>query len=169
MNEQDEIRGLLKKIRTLIREDAISDRKIDLISDPKTGTSGAEKVQFDGLNTVGFLSIGEVSNSVNKDRLVNAIGEFIKSANLILASINIQVTDGRVFITSDTIKNPGVGNVRSISVDTNNENPSVNMSGDVDLNSEVIEFLQNIKVAYTEPQIGRENLVKSTQNDEGMV
>jgi hypothetical protein len=124
-----------------------------------------EELSFDGINTIGYLSTGQdiTLNDAIKDELTSTIGEFIKATGLLLPYINIRVENGRMILTADVIKNPTLEFIKELVIDTDNEDPTVNLvGGTFTLNSDLLNLLNTISRSYIDPQIGRTALVKST-------
>lgn len=159
LSENDQVRNMVHKMRSLISENiSTAPENIDSTVD-KTG----EKVQFDGINTVGFLET-PINDNI-KNNLITAIGEFIKATGLLMNSINISVGDGRVILNTETLKNPGIENIRAITIDTESDYPKIDfISGSMNLDQDLIMLLQNIYKTYVDNQVGRERLVTATQN-----
>jgi hypothetical protein len=169
MNENDQIRNMLSKVRALTEgvignDSGVDVRQVSLDSGGNQDKSG-ERVNFDGINTIGFIKTqNQISDQV-KTALISAIGEFIKGTGLLLDTIAITIEDSRVFMTTETIKNPGVDSIRSITFDTEQDDPQMNViSGMVPLNSDIVNLLLTITKTYSDPQIGRDNLIAVTQN-----
>jgi hypothetical protein len=166
INENEQIRKSLLTIRKLIIESETE--MINIGDDEKMGsnvTKNNEKITFEGINTVGFISDG-VSESV-KEAITPIISEFIKASGLILDSIEITVDGSRIILNSDTIKNPSMSNVKSITFDTNQNEPQLNLvSGTLSLTSDLMSLIQSITITYADPQIGRDMLITSTQSTE---
>jgi hypothetical protein len=93
----------------------------------------------------------------------SSVGEFIKATGILTPYVNVRLENGRVIITSDVIKNPSLESVKELVVDTDNEDPTVNLvGGSLILNQDLLNLLNTISRTYNDPQIGRNNLVKST-------
>lgn len=129
----------------------------------KTG----EKVQFDSINTIGFLNSG--SNLPNKQQIIQSIGNFLKGTGLILTTVNINIEDGRVILKTDSIKNPGMEIVKSISFDTEQESPQLQIVGGVlNLTPDFTSLIQGISSTYNDPKIGREFMIQSFQSNSNL-
>jgi len=157
INENEQIRKMLSIVREITDE-----QPINIVDDNQS--ENGEKIKFDGLNTVGFYSFDGNSDLNTKKQITNTVGEFIKASGLILNVLNINASDGRIIITSDTIKNPGVSNIKQIKIDTEVESPEIEvLRGNIALTNELINLFQSIITTYNDNQIGREKLVVSTQ------
>lgn len=157
INEYDQIRKMLSIVREISE-----DQPIELT--PDQDSSAGDKVEFDDINTIGFYNSDDVSDDNIKRMVVSTVGEFIKSTGLILNVVNINVSDGRVILVSDTIKNPGVNNIKQIKIDTESESPEIEvLRGTISLTDEFTVLMQNIIKSYNDNQIGRQKLVISTQ------
>ena len=171
MNEYDQIRNMLGKVR-LIKESFVNSNQNDIDVKPigvnpsqgkQQQQSNGEKIQFDDIKTIGFMNINGASPNV-KNSVVSAVGEFIKNTGLILDTVNITVEDSRILITSNTIKNPNIDTIKSITFDTNEESPIAEViSGRIELSQDLISLFQSINLTYNDNQIGRNGLVTSTQ------
>ena len=100
----------------------------------------------------------------SKNEFTKAVGEMLAATGLLLPYVNIRLENGRVIITADVIKNPSLDVVKSISFDTDEEDPVINLvGGTLTLNQDLLNLLNTISRTYNDQQIGRNNLVKSTQ------
>jgi hypothetical protein len=89
---------------------------------------------------------------------------FLKATGLILDTITITVDDGQVILNSETIKNPGIDSVRSITLDTDSENPKIEVvSGQIALTNDIVNLLQTVNKTFGDNQVGRLKLIASTQ------
>ena len=128
ISEYDQIRKGLEKIRSLKEEITRDNEVIDLNqtnNDPEVTSDGkvGEKIAFDDINTVGFLNSQKSLSDEVKNEITNTVGVFIKSTGLLLDTITINVEDSRIILNSETIKNPGIDSIKSITFDTNNRSP----------------------------------------------
>jgi hypothetical protein len=175
INEYDQIRNMLGKIR-LIKEDvqpnnpAQIDMTKSIDTETETDSKEGEKITFDGINTVGFMVGQEKITDDVKTSVTTAVGEFLKATGLILDTITITVDDGQVILNSETIKNPGIDSVRSITFDTDSENAKIEVvSGQIQLTDDIMNLLQAVNKTFGDNQIGRNKLISSTQGGgEGM-
>jgi len=160
----DDIKSLLEKVRK-----ANLNESNDIIkTQPEETTDNAkegEKMEFEGINTVGYLSKSDdvqLSDEMRTE-FETSVGEFIKATGILTPYVNVRLENGRVIITSDVIKNPSLESVKELVVDTDNEDPTVNLvGGSLILNQDLLNLLNTISRTYNDPQIGRNNLVKST-------
>jgi hypothetical protein len=158
----DDIKTLLNIVRRATLNEA--DEMINTTPE-KINNKDGEELSFDGINTIGYLSAGQdiTLNDAIKDELTSTIGEFIKATGLLLPYINIRVENGRMILTADVIKNPTLEFIKELVIDTDNEDPTVNLvGGTFTLNSDLLNLLNTISRSYIDPQIGRTALVKST-------
>ena len=159
----DDIKSLLEKVRraNLNENDIIKTQPEETTNDSKEG----EKMEFEGINTVGYLSKSDdvqLSDEMRTE-FESSVGEFIKATGILTPYVNVRLENGRVIITSDVIKNPSLESVKELVVDTDNEDPTVNLvGGSLILNQDLLNLLNTISRTYNDPQIGRNNLVKST-------
>lgn len=173
LSEYDSMKHFLNKVRLnesvvsgIINEDATTNANIPTNPGQTTSKTG-EKIQFNNINTVGFLSnlTGGELNQENKDAIISSIEDFIKACGLILSIVEIRVFSGRIILFSNTIKNPGIDFVKSITVDTNMDNPKLDfLSANVDVNADYMTLIGNITKSYNDNQVGRQKLVQATQN-----
>jgi hypothetical protein len=170
LNEYDQIRNMLGKIR-LIKEDVQPNNpaQIDMTNASEPETEGnnskeGEKITFDGINTVGFMVGQENISDDVKSSVTTAVGEFLKATGLILDTVTITVDDGQVILNSETIKNPGIDSVKSITFDTDEENPKIEVvPGLITLTNDIVSLLQMASKTFGDNQIGRNKLISSTQ------
>jgi hypothetical protein len=160
----DDIKSLLEKVRRAnLNEsnDIIKTQPQEISADSKEG----EKMEFEGINTVGYLSKSDdvqLSDEMRTE-FESSVGEFIKATGILTPYVNVRLENGRVIITSDVIKNPSLESVKELVVDTDNEDPTVNLvGGSLILNQDLLNLLNTISRTYNDPQIGRNNLVKAT-------
>ena len=171
ISEYDQIRKGLEKIRSLKEEITRDSEVIELNqvnNDPEVTPDGkvGEKIAFDDINTVGFLNSQKSLSDEAKNEITNAVGIFIKSTGLLLDTITINVEDSRIILNSETIKNPGIDSVKSITFDTNNEDPQMEViTGTIGLDNDIISLLQTISSTYNDNQIGRNKLISITQGE----
>jgi hypothetical protein len=173
ISEYDQIRKGLEKIRSLKEEITRDNEVIDLNqtnNDPEVTSDGkvGEKIAFDDINTVGFLNSQKSLSDEVKNEITNTVGVFIKSTGLLLDTITINVEDSRIILNSETIKNPGIDSIKSITFDTNNEDPQMEViTGTIGLDNDIISLLQTISSTYNDNQIGRNKLISITQAEIG--
>ena len=173
ISEYDQIRKGLEKIRSLKEEITRDSEVIDLNqtnNDPEVTSDGnvGEKIAFDDINTVGFLNSQKSLSDEVKNEITNTVGVFIKSTGLLLDTITINVEDSRIILNSETIKNPGIDSIKSITFDTNNEDPQMEViTGTIGLDNDIISLLQTISSTYNDNQIGRNKLISITQAEIG--
>lgn len=171
ISEYDQIRKGLEKIRSLKEEITRDSEVIELNqvnNDPEVTPDGkvGEKIAFDDINTVGFLNSQKSLSDGAKNEITNTVGIFIKSTGLLLDTITINVEDSRIILNSETIKNPGIDSVKSITFDTNNEDPQMEViTGTIGLDNDIISLLQTISSTYNDNQIGRNKLISITQGE----
>lgn len=158
----DDIKTLLNIVRkATLRE---GDEMINTVPE-KVNRKEGEELTFDGLNTVGYLSVGQdiQLNDAIKDELTTTVGEFLKATGLLLPYVNIRVENGRLIITADVIKNPSLEFIKELVIDTDEEDPTVNLiGGTFTLNADLLNLLNTISRSYIDQQIGRTALVKAT-------
>ena len=171
VNEYDQIRNMLGKIR-LIKEDVEPTNPAQInVTNPNTAeeettNKSGEKVTFDGINTIGFLTTQDTISDDVKNSITTSVGEFLKGTGLIMDTVNITVDDGQVVLSTETIKNPGLDTIKSITFDTDEENPKVDVvAGLIELNNDVINVLQSVAKTYNDNQIGRNKLITATQGN----
>jgi hypothetical protein len=172
INEYDQIRKSLAAIRTLKEEVSRSNQMINLSpsddndTESNNETPSGEKIMFDDINTVGFLDSQSTLSDQVKNEITTAVGVFVKATGLLLDTVTINVEDSRIILSSETIKNPGIGSIKMITFDTNNEDPQMEIiSGTIDLNTDVISLLQTIVSTFKDNQIGRNKLISITQGE----
>lgn len=172
INEYDQIRKSLAAIRTLKEEVSRSNQMINLSpsddndTESNNETPSGEKIMFDDINTVGFLDSQSALSDQVKNEITTAVGIFVKATGLLLDTVTINVEDSRIILSSETIKNPGIGSIKMITFDTNNEDPQMEViSGTIDLNTDVISLLQTIVSTFKDNQIGRNKLISITQGE----
>lgn len=165
ITETDQIRNMLGKVR-LIQENAFSQPAAPVATQQQPQqTPAGEKIQFDGINTVGFMNAQNLRDDVKRS-VTTAVGEFLKASGLILDTVNLNVQDSKVMITSDTIKNPGISAINSITFDTSQESPSIQVvAGTMSLDNDLIVLLQSVAKSFTDNQIGRNALISATQGN----
>ena len=172
INEYDQIRKSLAAIRTLKEEVSRSNQIINLSpsddndTESNNETPSGEKITFDNINTVGFLDSQSALSDQVKNEITTAVGVFVKATGLLLDTITINVEDSRIILSSETIKNPGIGSIKLITFDTNNEDPQMEViSGTIGLDTDVVSLLQTIVSTFKDNQIGRNKLVSVTQGE----
>jgi hypothetical protein len=172
INEYDQIRKSLAAIRTLKEEVSRSNQIINLSpsddndTESNNETPSGEKIMFDDINTVGFLDSQSTLSDQVKNEITTAVGIFVKATGLLLDTITINVEDSRIILSSETIKNPGIGSIKLITFDTNNEDPQMEViSGTIGLDTDVVSLLQTIVSTFKDNQIGRNKLVSVTQGE----
>jgi hypothetical protein len=172
INEYDQIRKSLAAIRTLKEEVSRGDQMINLSpsddndTESNNETPSGEKITFDNINTVGFLDSQSALSDQVKNEITTAVGVFVKATGLLLDTITINVEDSRIILSSETIKNPGIGSIKLITFDTNNEDPQMEViSGTIGLDTDVVSLLQTIVSTFKDNQIGRNKLVSVTQGE----
>jgi hypothetical protein len=172
INEYDQIRKSLAAIRTLKEEVSRGDQMINLSpsddnnTESNNETPSGEKITFDDINTVGFLDSQSALSDQVKNEITTAVGVFVKATGLLLDTITINVEDSRIILSSETIKNPGIGSIKLITFDTNNEDPQMEViSGTIGLDTDVVSLLQTIVSTFKDNQIGRNKLVSVTQGE----
>ena len=172
INEYDQIRKSLAAIRTLKEEVSRGDQMINLSPsddndiESNNETPSGEKIMFDDINTVGFLDSQSALSDQVKNEITTAVGVFVKATGLLLDTITINVEDSRIILSSETIKNPGIGSIKLITFDTNNEDPQMEViSGTIGLDTDVVSLLQTIVSTFKDNQIGRNKLVSVTQGE----
>lgn len=163
INENDQIRVSLAKIRKLTEnEEYINLNKDEVGSeyDESSIDKSGEEIIFDDIKTVGYLKTNEQLEDQNKTELISSVGEFIKSTTLILDIVSIVVDKNELNLTSETIKNPGAGFIKSISFNTSENHPQLEIISDnVSLDSDLLNLLTAINNTYSDPQIGRNKLI----------
>ena len=158
----DDIKTLLNIVRKATLKEA--DEMINTVPE-KVNKKDGEELTFDGINTVGYLSVGQdiQLNDAVKDELTTTVGEFLKATGLLLPYINIRVENGRIILTADVIKNPSLEFIKDLVIDTDEEDPTINLvGGTFTLNTDLLNLLNTISRSYVDPQIGRTALVKAT-------
>jgi hypothetical protein len=165
INEYDQIRKTLATIRALNEENEMINLNQDGSDQGgEETTKSGDEITFDGINTTGYLNSQENLSDDVKSALTTAIGEFIKASGLLLDTIAINVEDSRIIMRSETIKNPGTDNIKSVVFDTNEDDPQLEViSGAISLDSDIIGLMQNMARVFNDNQIGRNKLVSLTQ------
>ena len=169
INETDQIRISLSKIR-LLRENmgdvnVTDDYQTNNQQQDVTTDKSGYKVEFDGINTVGFINnqLGHIDDNV-KNTLTTSIGEFIKNSAILTNTVDITIGNNRLVILVNTINNPGVDIIKGITIDTEKEDPEISViSGNLALSNDVIGLLQSIKTAYNDNQSGRASMMAALQ------
>jgi hypothetical protein len=171
----DDIKSLLNKVRTVQLQESVKKTKSLLNENDEmvktepvdVESKDGEELTFDNINTVGYLSKADDAqlSDESKTEFTKAIGDFIGATGLMLPYVNIRLENGRVILTADVVKNPTLDGVKEIVVDTNDEDPKINLiGGTLILNQDLLNLLNTIGRSYNDPQIGRNNLIKVTQN-----
>jgi len=161
--DYDDIKKMLNNIR---RAQLNEDQEIIKTKEETLDNKKGEELQFDNINTVGYLSKApDVQMSEeSKNEFTKAVGDMLSATGLLLPYVNIRLESGRVIITADIIKNPSLEIVKDIIIDTDDEDPKINLvGGTLTLNQDLLNLLNTISRTYNDQQIGRYNLVKSTQ------
>lgn len=145
LNENNEIRNSLNKIRKLLKEDQRSDQYRDVV--------------FDDIETKGHL----INNGIEQEKetaVVSSIGEFLKNSGLLLEHVFITLDSNRIVITSEHIKNPELVSIKAISFDTNQEYPLITfIDTQTELSDEFVNLLSLIGRTYKDNNIGRNKLI----------
>lgn len=145
LNENNEIRNSLNKIRKLLNEDQRSNQYRDVV--------------FDGIETKGHL----INNGIEQEKetpIVSSIGEFLKNSGLLLEHVFITLDSNRIVITSEHIKNPELVSIKTISFDTNQEYPLITfINTQTELSDEFVNLLSLIGRTYKDNNIGRNKLI----------
>ena len=170
MNEYDQIRNMLGKIR-LIQEDVVPNQMQQSVPQqqamqPQTQqrTQSGEKVTFDDINTVGFIR-GNVRDEI-KNNVKTTVGAFIKATGLLMDTVNITVEDEKISISSDTLKNPSMDAIKSVIFDTDQESPYFELvGGRLDITGDFNNLIQTITRTFDDPQVGKTALIASTQGN----
>lgn len=145
LNENNEIRNSLNKIRKLLNEDQRSNQYRDVV--------------FDDIETKGHL----INNGIEQEKettVVSSIGEFLKNSGLLLEHVFITLDSNRIVITSEHIKNPELVSIKAISFDTNQEYPLITfIDTQTELSDEFVNLLSLIGRTYKDNNIGRNKLI----------
>lgn len=145
LNENNEIRNSLNKIRKLLNEDQRSNQYRDVV--------------FDDIETKGHL----INNGIEQEKettVVSSIGEFLKNSGLLLEHVFITLDSNRIVITSEHIKNPELVSIKVISFDTNQEYPLITfIDTQTELSDEFVNLLSLIGRTYKDNNIGRNKLI----------
>lgn len=145
LNENNEIRNSLNKIRKLLNEDQRSNQYRDVV--------------FDDIETKGHL----INNGIEQKKettVVSSIGEFLKNSGLLLEHVFITLDSNRIVITSEHIKNPELVSIKAISFDTNQEYPLITfIDTQTELSDEFVNLLSLIGRTYKDNNIGRNKLI----------
>jgi hypothetical protein len=172
----DDIKSLLHKVRTVQLEQSLRKTTSSLLNEndemiktepEQVQSKDGEELTFDNINTIGYLSKADDAqlSDESKAEFTKAVGDFIGNTGLMLPYVNIRLENGRVIITAEVIKNPTLDGVKSIMIDTDEEDPKINLiGGTLILNQDFLNLLNGISRSYADPQIGRNNLVKVTQS-----
>jgi hypothetical protein len=171
----DDIKSLLNKVRTVQLQESIKKTKSLLNENDEMvrtkpvdiESKDGEELTFDKINTVGYLSKADdvQLSDESKTEFTKVIGDFIDATGLMLPYVNIRLENGRVILTADVIKNPTLDVVKEIVIDTNDEDPKINLiGGTLILNQDLLNLLNTTSRSYNDRQIGRNALIKITQN-----
>jgi hypothetical protein len=171
----DDIRSLLNKVRTVQLQESIKKTKSLLNENDEMvrtnpvdiESKDGEELTFDKINTIGYLSKADDVQlpDESKTEFTKVIGDFIDATGLMLPYVNIRLENGRVILTADVIKNPTLDVVKEIVIDTNDEDPKINLiGGTLILNQDLLNLLNTTSRSYNDRQIGRNALIKITQN-----
>lgn len=165
INEYDQIRKSLATIRALNEDNEMINLNQDgSEQNGEETTKSGDEITFDGINTTGYLNSQEGLSDDVKSALTTSVGEFIKASGLLLDTIAINVEDSRIIMRSETIKNPGTDNIKSVVFDTNEDDPQIEViSGAISLDSDIINLMQTMARVFNDNQIGRNKLVSLTQ------
>jgi hypothetical protein len=167
ISEYDQIRNMLGKIR-LIKEDVtpnqMQQQGMQQSGMQQAKTPSGEKISFDDINTVGFIS-GDVRDEI-KNSIKMAVGSFIKATGLLMDTVNIMVEDDKITIVSDTLKNSAMTTIKSVTFDTDQESPYFEVvNGKIDITEDFSNLVQTITRTFNDPQIGKTALITSTQGN----
>lgn len=171
----DDIKSLLNKVRTVQLQESIKKTKSLLNENDEMvrtkpvdiESKDGEELTFDKINTVGYLSKADdvQLSDESKTEFTKVIGDFINATGLMLPYVNIRLENGRVILTADVVKNPTLDVVKEIVIDTNDEDPKINLiGGTLILNQDLLNLLNTTSRSYNDQQIGRNALIKVTQN-----
>ena len=168
MNEYDQIRNMLSKVR-LISENTntvggMSNVQSNQMQQP-TQTPSGKQIKFDDTNTVGFINGDNIRDDI-KNQVTTAIGAFIKASGLLLDTVNITIQHNRVVMVSNSVKNPGMESVKSIIFNTDEESPKLELNqGTLNVTRDLGTLLQTITTTFNDNQIGKNKLIMSTQGN----
>jgi hypothetical protein len=155
MIKEDEIRLTLNKIRklTLEQDSGLSNTRYKF------------DIDFDEIDaSLKLMSNEELSDEIKQD-ITDKIEVFIKSSGLMINFASAMITSEYIKIKISTIKNPGVEVIKSITFDTRDENPTMDLiSGEFELNKDFISFINAVNTAYYDNQVGRNALASSLLN-----
>lgn len=165
INENEQIRKTLAKVRAIKEESEL----INLSNNQESTTNkNGEQIKFDSINTVGYYN--SINSGVDKNAMIGVIGEFIKATGLILDSVNIMVDGNRVVISSETLKNPNTDSIKSITFDTDEDQPTLEViSGTITLDQDFLSLVNGIITTFSDNQIGRNKLITTTQGEGGSI
>ena len=170
-NDYDFTKKLLKNIRN-IQENAvrpgINRRLNEEVTQPDSfSNKEGQKVTLNDMPGTGAFLRNRTNADLTNDQrnnIILSVSQFLKAAGLILDIVDVQVFNGRIVITSANIKNPGVEFIKSIVIDTDSDDPKISfIEPNVDINTDYMTLIANLTKAYSDQQIGRMNLVKSSQ------
>jgi hypothetical protein len=131
-------------------------------------SSNSERVAFNDVKATGFLknSTGSKMSDEYRNQVIEGVGAFLKASGLIMDVVNVEVMNGRIIITSATIKNPGVDFIKDIVIDTKLESPKLELiPGNVEINPDYMTLIGTLIKTYNDPQVGRNNLVQISQTN----
>lgn len=164
-SEYESMKYFLQKVRLT------ENKKVGRINEDVPGNPGqvtskqGEKIQFNNIKAVGFLKnlTGTQLDQQTKDNVVSAVEDFIKGSGLILSILDIRVFNGRIILFSNTIQNPGIDFIKSITIDTNLDDPKLDfLSSDVNVNADYMTLIGNLTKTYKDNQVGRQKLVQAS-------
>lgn len=172
MSEYESMKYFLGKVKMAenkksgkINEDVTNGVNIPGNSGQTTSKQG-EKVQFNNIKAVGFLKnlTGLNLDQDAKNEIISVIEDFIKGSGLILSILEIRVFNGRIILFSNTIQNPGIDFIKSITIDTDLDDPKLDfLSANVNVNADYMTLIGNLTKTYQNNQVGRQKLVQATQ------
>lgn len=167
INEQTEIRRMLGIVRQI--QESSDYNEVNPIQNDTTPESGysdksGEKIVFSKINTRGFLKTKLDFTDEEKASFAYGIEQILATSGLIVSVVTINAEDGRVIITSDSVRNPELRDVKFIKIDTDNTSVEVGLTtNSLMLSDELTKLLSSITTTYNDPQNGRDNLIKLTQ------
>ena len=172
MNEYDQIRNMLSKVRLIKESNEMGSPNNNTQiqqpiqqQQPMQQTPSGKKVQFDDINTIGFINGDSIRDDI-KNQVTSAIGAFIKASGLLLDTININIEHNRINMSSNTVKNPGMESVKSITFNTDEESPKLELNqGILSVTRDLATLLQTITTTFNDNQIGKNKLIMSTQGN----
>lgn len=132
----------------------------------QTTSKQGEKIQFNNIKTVGFLKnlTGAGLEQDTKNNIISAVEDFIKGSGLIASILEIRVLNGRIILFTNTIQNPGIDFIKSITIDTDLDDPKLDfLSANVNINADYMTLIGNLTKTYQDNQVGRQKLVQASQ------